>query len=648
MKLFATISLTLGLLSISCALPSMDSAIIDECVKCGSVNCLVSRMSLDDKIAQKMMPDIQLWQQGVAVGSNCPRFSTEITEINPEIEDFIKKYKFGGIILFAKMLGTTEQGMRFVEALQQANAVNNKLPLMISTDQEGGLVTRLGEGTVFPGNMAMAATGNIDYISQAAGIMAKELKAAGIQMQFGPDADVNVNPANPVIGARSFGDDADQVATNVVAYVKAVQEQGTISCAKHFPGHGDTASDSHTSLPLVDKTRAQWEQEDLPPFKSAIAAGIDMIMTAHIQYPNLDSNQIVSPRTGETIYYPATLSRTIQNDILRGELGFKGVTITDAMNMAGIIQQFQPVDAVGRVFMAGVDIVLMPIPVNCTQGYLNIQASIDHIKDLVNDGTIKIKDIDDSVKRILKLKMKYGLLKLDNTPLNQKIANAKSSIYSDASKAIEKQISDDAITLLKNDENTGIPFKTTSDSNLLIYSPVGTYVPYYTTELNRFNVDFKSTVVNYQGITYNSTTKAQVDATIKSQIEAATHIIIASELGANTPAINGNGDITQGSQSNAYLYNFPRAALTEAMAQNKPLVFLSQRVPYDVGYYPDVPTAMCMYGVKRIDYGIYGMPNLRSAISAILGITKPKGKLPVQILDTTGEILFERGSGISL
>ncbi|OMJ18771.1 Beta-hexosaminidase [Smittium culicis] len=598
-------------------------------------------MSLEDKIAQKLMPDIQGWQVGVASGGTCAKFPPDVIVTNSEIDTYLKKYKFGGVILFALNLRDTTAGIRLVDEFQKSNAVNNKIPLMISTDQEGGLVTRLGLGTMFPGNMAMAATGNLGYTSQAAAIMAKELKSVGIQVQFGPDVDVNINPANPVIGARSFGDDPSSVSLNTAAYVKAVQEQGTVSCAKHFPGHGDTATDSHIGLPLVNKTRPQWEAEDLPPFKAAIAAGVDMIMTAHIQYPNLDPTQLVSPKTGETIYMPATLSRTIQNDILRGELGFEGVTVTDAMNMAGIVQQFEAVDAVGRLFTAGVDIALMPIPVSCAPNIDNVQRVIDHIVDLVNDGTIKMKDIDDSVKRILKLKMKYGILKLDDTPVEQKIATGLANVNTAASKATEKQISDDAVTLVKNDPVTGIPFKTTPQSNVVIFTAVTSYTSTFTQIMTDLNADFNYSVTSFQGdVEYNPTYKALVDS--------ATHIIIGSELGANTPAITGSGVIDQGASTTTYRFNFPRAVLDEAIAQNKPVVLLSQRVPYDIGYYPDAPTAMCIYGVKAITNGVYGMPNLKSGISAILGITKPKGKLPVQIPDTLGKILYERGTGLTL
>ncbi|OMJ14817.1 Beta-hexosaminidase, partial [Smittium culicis] len=170
---------------------------------------------------------------------------------------------------------------------------------------------------------------------------------------------------------------------------------------------------------------------------------------------------------------------------------------------------------------------------------------------------------------------------------------------------------------------------------------VTSYTSSFTSIMNDLNADFKFSVNSFQGnVTYNDTHKALIDS--------ATHIIIGSELGANTPAITGSGVIDQGASTTTYRFNFPRAVLDEAIAQKKPVVLLSQRVPYDIGYYPDAPTSVCIYGVKAITNGVYGMPNLKSGISAILGITKPKGKLPVQIPDTVGNILYERGTGLTL
>ncbi|WP_439098050.1 glycoside hydrolase family 3 N-terminal domain-containing protein, partial [Paenibacillus polymyxa] len=226
----------------------------------------VSRMTLDEKLGQMLMPDFRNWQKK---GQSSPE---ALTQMNKEVAGLIQKYRFGGVILFAENVKNTEQTVRLTDAFQKASP---DIPLLLSIDQEGGIVTRLGEGTHFPGNMALGAARKTAYASQTGAIIGKELKALGINTNFAPVLDINNNPGNPVIGVRSFSSDRDLTASLGLASMKAQQKQDVAAAVKHFPGHGDTDVDSHYGLPLVTHNQERLRQIELYPFRKAIQAGAD-------------------------------------------------------------------------------------------------------------------------------------------------------------------------------------------------------------------------------------------------------------------------------------------------------------------------------------------------------------------------------------
>ena len=315
----------------------------------------LSSMSTEDKISQMIMPAFRYYIDEEGNWTN-------VTEITDDIEAALEKHSFGGVILFGQNTPTNEGTTRLTDAMQKANAKGGDRPqLLITIDQEGGDVTRLGQGTVTPGNMALGAANDTALTKEAASIIGSELSAVGVNADFAPDVDVNNNPANPVIGVRSFSDDPQIVAEQGAAFVQALNEAGVISTLKHFPGHGDTDTDSHTGLPLINKRYDEIKQNELIPFRACIDAGTQMIMTAHIQYPQIETNTYQSKQTGEDIYLPATLSKTIITDILRSDMGYSGVVITDAMEMDAISKHFDKYDAAALAIEAGVDIMLMPV-----------------------------------------------------------------------------------------------------------------------------------------------------------------------------------------------------------------------------------------------------------------------------------------------
>lgn len=244
----------------------------------------------------------------------------------------------------------------------------------------------------------------------------EELNALGINMNFGPVLDVNLNPDNPVIGVRSFGEDPQLVAQLGKAYIKGLHQSGTASTAKHFPGHGDTAVDSHLGLPEVPYDIDRLKKVELYPFQQAMDAGIDAVMTAHVTFPKIDDTKAISKKDGMEIAIPATLSYKVLTGLMREDMGFNGVVVTDAMNMGAIADHFGAVDAAIRAVKAGADILLMPV---------GIKEVAKGLYDSVNSGDISITKIEQSVERILTMKLKRGIVKseLENN-LNESVANA--------------------------------------------------------------------------------------------------------------------------------------------------------------------------------------------------------------------------------
>ncbi|WP_206308876.1 glycoside hydrolase family 3 protein [Streptomyces sp. A1136] len=311
--------------------------------------------------------------------------------------ELVARYHLGGVIYFAWAHNTRTPGQiaALSQELQLAAAGSGAgVPLLLSTDQEHGAVARIGKpATLLPGAMALGAghraTGSTAEARRAARIAGAELAAMGIRQDYAPVADVNVNPANPVIGVRSFGSDPRAVAALVAAQVRGYQGAGVAATAKHFPGHGDTETDSHVGLPLMRHTRAQWEELDEPPFRAAVAAGVDAVMTAHIVFPALDPS-------GD----PATLSRPIVTGILRERLGFGGVVVTDALDMAGVRQKYGDDRVPVLALKAGCDQLLNPP--DLALAYRSVLAAVE-------SGELTTARIEESVLRVLELKARRVL-----------------------------------------------------------------------------------------------------------------------------------------------------------------------------------------------------------------------------------------------
>ena len=398
---------------------------------------IVSEMSTDEKIGQILMLTFRQWEN-----ADSPDDVQNVTVLNDDIRSIIGDYDLGGIALFAENCTDTEQLVHLTYDMQQASLKDGGLPLLIYTDQEGGNVTRAKFGTAFSGNMAIGASGDVDNAYTVGRIIGKELDALGINCVSGPVADVNSNENNPIIGVRSFSGEVNVVSEMASAMAKGFESSNVVSCAKHFPGHGDTSTDSHTSLPLVEKSYEEWILSDGAPFAAMIKnKSTDLIMTAHIQYPGLDDTRVLSPTTGEEVTVPATMSKKILTDILKGKLGFKGAIITDAMDMDAIDGNFGVNDAVVSAIDAGTDMILMPFTISSMDDVTQLDKLFDDIKTALGNGRLTEERLNDAAARIICLKIEKGILdKNYDFDLDEAAENALKIVGSPDHRKIEREM----------------------------------------------------------------------------------------------------------------------------------------------------------------------------------------------------------------
>lgn len=555
----------------------------------GWVRSTIAHMTLEQKIGQLMVQEVYGLDPHVGHSANLSQYGTA------KGVDVVREFALGGIIYFA-WTGSYDGGPEGVAALsnamQEASLAGSgskkiRVPLQIATDQEQGLVTRFGPpATQFPGAMALGATRSTDDAFRAAEVTGQELRAVGINVNFAPVADVNVNPDNPVIGVRSSGSDPALVSEIVRAQVMGYQGPGMVSSsAKHFPGHGDTGTDSHIALPLITHTREEWEELDAPPFRAAIEVGIDMIMTAHILFPAFDDS-------GD----PATLSKPILTGLLREELGYDGVIITDALNMAAVREKYGDGEVAVRALEAGADQLLMsPAPLVARAAIL----------DAVASGRLSEKDLEAKAERVMRMKWRRGVVEqpMCNPSLIPTIVGIPEHL------AVADEVTDHSITLVENDGSLPMP------------------------------VSGKSVLVTGwgQGTTQNvadALTDAGADVTrIYTASNPSAALIESARVAAESAdlVVDLTWNVSEGSQ---------QIALVDAlMSTGTPVVTVAVRNPYDVAYY-SASAEVCTYSYASV------VP--AALVRAISGETNPGGKLPVDVPEPgTDDIAYPFGHGLS-
>jgi len=564
----------------------------------------LKRMSLEQKVGQL-----------ISVGINAT-FLNQENEAFKALRHQIVDNHVGGIILFR---GPVYESVVLCNRMQELA----KYPLLISADLEAGAGMRFDDTVNFPWNMAIAATGNPDYAQRAGELTAREARALGIQQIYAPVADVNNNAANPVINVRSYGEDPETVGKFVAAFVNGAQQMGVIATAKHFPGHGDTAIDSHRGLPEIDVTRERLNRVELVPFRAAVDAGVGAVMDAHIALPRIDPTAItplpkdvklgpIDTNEGEEIVVakstmPTTLSPVV-NRILREDLRFDGLIVTDAMSMSGLTLYFTQEEASVRALEAGADQLLKPA---------DPDAAFRGVVAAVKSGRLSEQRIEASARKLLAAKYDLGLVKQRITPLDEidRIVAGKQA------GALAEEIATRAVTLVRNDANQ-LPAKLSSPSrvfNLAITNGDDrlTITQPFTGTMSRAGVKMDTAVLD--------------DRSPEAEVQSA----LRRAARADVVLVSMYGRVRSGQARSVALPEAGAKALNALIERKAPLIGISFGNPYLLLSFPNLQTYIVAYG---------DMPSLQKAVAnALLGKSAVTGRLPISLPG-----LYPRGTGIQL
>ncbi|MER7836578.1 glycoside hydrolase family 3 protein [Streptomyces sp. NPDC096040] len=560
---------------------------------------LISRMSLEEKVGQLFV--MRVYGHSATTPDQAD-IDANLKEIGVRTAaELIARYRVGGIIYFTWAHNTRDprQIAELSNGIQRASLEQPRgLPVLVATDQEHGAVCRIGRpAALFPGAMAMGAGGSRADARTLGRVSGAELRAMGVRQDYSPDADVNVNPANPIIGVRSFGADPDAVGALVAAEVQGYQDAGVAATAKHFPGHGDTSVDSHFGFPVITHSRELWEKLDAVPFRAAVKTGIDSIMTAHIQFPALDGS-------GD----PATLSHPVLTGILRGELGYDGVVVTDSLGMEGVRTKYGDDRVPVLALKAGVDQLLNPP---------TLDVAWNAVLKAVQNGELTEARLDESIVRILRLKSRLGLL--DRPYVNAKevgrvVGTARHLATAD-------RIAERTTTLLVN-EGGLLPLSRRTHGKVLVVgadpaSPSGTTGP---------PTGVLASALTELGFAASalSTGTAPSAATIDKAVAAAQGV---------DAVVVGTYNVTAGSGQ--------QRLVEQLVATGRPVVAVAVRNPYDIAQLPTVKACLASYSWTDVE--------LRAAARVIAGRVAPRGRLPVPVqrADDPAQVLYPIGHGLT-
>lgn len=498
----------------------------------------------------------------------------------------VRDLKVGGLIV----LNRVQNGIvKRAEPYQMAAFLNRmqklaKVPLIVGGDFERGASMRMNSTTLFPHLMAYGAANDLEATRALGRATAREARAMGVQWVFAPDADVNNNPDNPIINIRSFSENPEAVAAHVTAFIEGMHSDPlypVLSTVKHFPGHGDTATDSHIGLATISASRERIERVELVPFRAAIAAGVDSVMTAHLNVPALEPEEM-----------PATVSKAILTGVLREELGFKGLITTDAMDMQGLSKFFPPGEAAVRAIEAGVDLLLIPA---------NARASVDALMAAVKSGRVTQKRIDESALKILNAKVRVGLNKKKLVDLEA----ISDLIESPEDEETAQLVAEKALTLVKNESGV-LPLRDSANAC------------FYLLGAGRFSTQGRDML----DLLRARAPKAKA-VLLDPQLPLAEYAQLAAETAqCNTVVVAAY--VTSGAfRGNVALAgNYP-AFVDQLLATGKPMVFVALGNPYLLRTYPGVQAYLATFSTV--------LPSERAAVRALFGEITVHGKLPVTI-----------------
>jgi len=563
------------------------------------------KMSLEEKVGQL-----------ISVGVNAT-FLNQESDAYRTLKRHVEENKIGGIILFR---GHVYDSVILMNRMQQLA----RYPLLVSADLEAGAGMRFDDTVNFPWNMAVAATGNPDFARRQGEITAREARALGIHQIFAPVVDVNNNAANPVINVRSYGEDAADVARFAAAFTEGAQSAGAIATAKHFPGHGDTAVDSHRGLPEINLPRARLNSVEFVPFQASVNAGVGSVMVGHIALPQIDSTEIRPlPRNikskpidtdegseivDEKATIPATLS-PVMGRILRNDLKFSGMIVTDALSMSGLTIYFTPEESAVRALEAGADMLLKPA---------DVDATFRGVREAVKSGRITEQRLDESVRKILAAKYDLGLVEQRVTPVDaiDRIVGSR-----DVHK-LAGEIAERAVTLVR-DEDKLLPLKnlkpdarvfnlaiTNGDDRNWITNP-------FVTRLSRAGLKVETLVLD------DRSSELEVQKAIEKA--KASDLVFASMYGR----------VRSGQALSVGLPDAGARALSAVIAAKTPVIGISFGNPYLLQNFSGLRAYLVAYG---------DMPSLQHAVArALVGEIDIVGKLPISLPG-----LYPRGTGIQL
>jgi len=565
----------------------------------------LKKMTLEEKVGQL-----------ISVGVNATYLNQD-SEAFKALRHQVVDNHIGGIILFR---GPVYESLVLMNRMQQLA----KYPLLISADLEAGAGMCFDDTVNFPWNMAVGATGNPDYARRQGAITAREARALGVQQIYAPVVDVNNNAANPVINVRSYGEDPAEVARFGAAFTEGAQSAGVIATAKHFPGHGDTAIDSHRGLPEINVSRARLDAVELTPFRAAIAAGVGSVMVAHIGLPQLDPTKvrplpknekgrpIDTDEGGEIIAESASIPATVSpviGRLLRNDLNFQGLIVTDALSMSGLTIYFNQDEAAVRALEAGADMLLKPA---------DNDAAFRGVVQAVRSGRLTEKRIEESARKILAAKYDLGLEKDRITPVD----NVDRIVGNADVGQLAREISENAITLVRNDDKI-VPLSslkpdarifnlaiTNGDDRIVVANP-------FTSAMSRLGRKVETFVLD--------------DRSSEKDVQNA----LEQARGADLVIASLYGRVRSGQARSVGLPEPGAKALAKLISNKAAIVGISFGNPYLLQSFPELRTYLVAYG---------DMPSLQVATArALTGQTAITGKLPISLPG-----LYPRGTGIQV
>ncbi|MGW8145090.1 MAG: glycoside hydrolase family 3 N-terminal domain-containing protein [Anaerolineales bacterium] len=505
----------------------------------------------------------------------------EGNEPSPEIKSALKDFKPGGLVLFRHSnIVDPLQVRKLTASLQQLAKEFDLPPLFIATDQEGGQLTAIAEGTTpLPGNMALGAVGSIDLARKAGAVLGRELAAMGVNIDFAPVCDININPQNPVIGIRSFGENPEKVAWLAAAMVEGIQSAGVAATAKHFPGHGDTEGDSHHGLFFIPHDLSRLQSVELKPFQATVNADVKLIMTAHLALPAIDGQD--AP--------PATLSRNILHGLLREQMDYDGLIVTDALDMKAVSQNAQMGDTAVAASIAGADLLLL------SADQLDPSSVFDQLVRASHGGRLSSDIVSASLERIISLKSwfaKYPQPDLD-------------VVGCTANRAVANEIAERSITLVRNEDGL-LPLTLKPEQRVAVIVPEPVDLTpadtssYVKLELARAIQNHHSNLDEYV-ISY-APSREEITRTIDS-IKKYDLLVIGT--------------------LNAFASPNQASFIRQALKLGLPTVVVALRLPYDLVEFPEARTYVCTYSILE--------PSMKALAKALFGEIDFQGQLPVSI-----------------